>query len=206
MRRELGLAPEEPVVMMISVLRLEKGHDLAIEAVRTLARFRPNLRLVIVGDGPVRGRLEAQAGALGGTVLFTGHRDDVMELLDAADILLHPSRIDAFPGSVVEALAARVPVVASAVGGIPEIIADGVGGVLVQPRCSPQALADVLEQLLSDTDRQHALATAGRERFERDFTARQWALRMRSVYEQAIASEPLGSRVEQSLGGRHHHH
>jgi glycosyltransferase involved in cell wall biosynthesis len=205
-RRELGLAQDELVVMMISVLRPDKGHELAIEAVRELARVRPDVRLVIVGDGPLRGRLEAQADPLGGTVVFAGHRDDVMEVLDAADILLHPSRIDAFPGSVVEALAAGVPVVASAVGGIPEIIVDGVGGVLVEPPCGPQALADVLEQLLSNADGRHALAIAGRERFEREFTARHWAVRMRSVYEQAIASQPTRSRVKQPLGGRHHHH
>jgi glycosyltransferase involved in cell wall biosynthesis len=205
-RRELGLSPEELVVMMVSVLRPEKGHALGLAAVRALLATRPGVRLVIVGDGPIRGWLETEAAALGNRVLFTGHRDDVMEVLDAADILFHPSRVDAFPGSVVEALAAEVPVVATAVGGIPEIIADGVGGVLVEPDSGPRALADALERLMSHPDRRHAIAAAGRERFEREFTARLWALRMRSVYEQAIASDRRRSGVEQPLGGCHHHH
>jgi glycosyltransferase involved in cell wall biosynthesis len=205
-RRELDLGHDELVLMMVSVLRQEKGHDLAIEAVRALAGTRPELRLVIVGDGPMRGELEAQAARLGDRVVFTGHRDDVMEVLDAADVLLHPSRIDAFPGSVVEALAAGVPVVATAVGGIPEIIVDGVSGVLVEPGCSRGALSHALEQLLSDRARRRAIAMAGRARFERKFTARQWALQMRAVYEQAIAARSFGSRVEQPLCGRHNRH
>jgi glycosyltransferase involved in cell wall biosynthesis len=192
-RLELGLAPADKVVMMVSVLRVEKGHDLGIEAISAIRRSRPDVRLVIVGDGPVRPALEAQAAPLGAGVIFTGHRDDVMEVLDAADVLLHPSRIDAFPGALLEALAADVPVVASAVGGIPEIIDDGVSGVLVTPFAGASGLADALEPLLEDARRRRALAMAGRERFEREFTALHWATRMRRVYEDAVAISGPGS-------------
>jgi glycosyltransferase involved in cell wall biosynthesis len=148
---------------------------------------------VIVGDGPVRAELEAKAASLPGAVTFAGHRDDVMEVLDAADVLLHPSRVDAFPGALLQALAAGVPVVASAVGGIPEIIKDGVDGVLTPPSDGPQALADALEPLLANAPRRRALALAGRARFERHFTARHWATRMRRVYEQALAASAPAS-------------
>jgi glycosyltransferase involved in cell wall biosynthesis len=192
-RLELGIAPGDLVVMMVSILRQAKGHDLGIEAIRAIRRIRPDVRLVIVGDGPVRAELEAKAASLPGAVTFAGHRDDVMEVLDAADVLLHPSRVDAFPGALLQALAAGVPVVASAVGGIPEIIKDGVDGVLTPPSDGPQALADALEPLLANAPRRRALALAGRARFERHFTARHWATRMRRVYEQALAASAPAS-------------
>ena len=139
----------------------------------------------MVGDGETRPQLEALA-ATTGAVTFAGHRDDVMAVLDAADVLLHPSRIDAFPGALLEAMAAGVPVVATAVGGIPDIVDDGVTGVLVAPPPRPAALAEALAPLLADPALRAGLSERARERFDRSFSAERWVERIRAVYESAI--------------------
>ncbi len=187
-RRALGLAGDALVIAMLSVLREEKGHDLGIAAIAALRARFPGVQLLVVGEGETRPRLEALAASMAGTVTFAGHRDDVMEVLDAADVLLHPSRIDAFPGALLEAMAAGVPVVATAVGGIPDIVDDGVTGILVAPPPSPATLAQALAPLLDDAALRSGLAAAARRRFERDFSAERWVERVREVYETAVAA------------------
>jgi len=184
-RRELGIPDDALVVTMLAVLRHPKGHDVAIPAVARLRARFPGVHLLIVGDGEARGSLEALA-ADGGGVTLAGHRDDVMEVLDASDVLLHPSRIDAFPGALLEAMAARVPVVATAVGGIPDILQHDVTGVLVPPPPEPDALAAALAPLLADAELRSALGERGRLRFEREFSAEQWVANMRAVYEDVL--------------------
>jgi glycosyltransferase involved in cell wall biosynthesis len=184
-RRSLGIHADALVVAMLSVLREEKGHDLGIRAVvRARERF-PGAHLLVVGDGPTRSDLEALAAPHAGAVTFTGHRDDVMAVLDAADVLLHPSRIDAFPGALLEAMAAGVPVVATAVGGIPDIVQDGVTGVLV-PQPEPGALEQALEPLLADSALRRAYAEQGRRRFTARFSVEHWVERMRELYEEVL--------------------
>jgi glycosyltransferase involved in cell wall biosynthesis len=185
-RARLGLASHHLVVAMVSVLRPGKGHDVAIQAVQALRPRFPELRLLIVGDGPARAELEGLAAPLGEAAILTGHRGDVMELLDATDVLVHPSRFDAFPTVLLEAMAARVPLVSTAVGGIPEILAGGQGGTLVAPSGGAGELAEALAPLLADRDSRRRLGEAGRERFEREFTARSWAERTRAVYDAAL--------------------
>jgi glycosyltransferase involved in cell wall biosynthesis len=189
-RRALGISEDALVVAMLSVLREEKGHDVGIAAVAALRRRFPHIRLLVVGDGEARERLEALA-AREGAVTFAGHRDDVMEVLDAADVLLHPSRIDAFPGALLEAMAAGVPVVATAVGGIPDIVEDGVTGTLVPPPPSPGALAAALAPLLADATVRASLAERGHQKFQHEFSAERWVARVRAVYEDALRARPL---------------
>jgi glycosyltransferase involved in cell wall biosynthesis len=184
-RRALGIAEDAVVVTMLSVLRDAKGHDVAIPAVAGLRDRFPATHLLIVGDGDERGRLEALAAEAGATTL-AGHRDDVMEVLDASDVLLHPSRVDAFPGALLEAMAARVPVVATAVGGVTDIVEDGVTGVLVEPPPKPDTLASALAPLLADPALRRTLGERGRQRFERDFSTERWAGRLRVVYEDVV--------------------
>ena len=181
-RAELGLRPGDLVVATLSKLRPEKAHDAAVGAAALLRERFPGLRLLIVGDGGERPALERQAAALGETVRFAGYRADVMEVLDAVDVLVHPSRADAFPTTLLEAMAASVPVVATAVGGIPEIVADGQTGTLVTAP-KPEAFAAALAPLLEDAELRGRLGAAGRARFERHFTAERWADRLRQLYE-----------------------
>jgi glycosyltransferase involved in cell wall biosynthesis len=186
-RAQLGIAPTDHVIAMITVLREGKGHDVAVEAIRELRGRFPDVRLLIVGDGPNRAQVHALAAPLGGAAILTGYRGDVMEILDATDVLLHPSRVDAFPTALLEAMAAGVPVVASRVGGIPEIVEDGRSGVLVEAPPRPAPVAHALGDLLADPSRRRALAAAGRARFEQHFTIEAWMLRLSVVYEAAIA-------------------
>jgi glycosyltransferase involved in cell wall biosynthesis/O-antigen ligase len=209
-RRELGFGPEALVLGMVSALRPEKGHDIALEAVRRLRSRIPQLRLLIVGRGGVGDDIGAQAAALGDAVVMAGQRDDVMRVFDAIDICLQPSREDAFPTTLIEAMAASVPIVATAVGGIPELVSDGRTGVLVPapPRAEP--LLEALDQLLRDPSLRRQLAAAARDEYERRFTAAPWVRTTRALYDAVLAESPprrgrrpdvreAGAREEQVL-------
>ena len=185
-RRQLGLEPDDLVVAMVGVLREGKGHQVAGEAIAALRQRFPKIRLLIVGDGPIRGEVERIAAGLGNGAVMTGFRDDVMDILDAVDILLHPSFVDALPTALIEAAAARVPVVASSVGGIPEIVVADETGLLVEaPPSAPRVVA-ALAALLADPDLRQRMGNAGRERFEGHFTLEVWMSRLRALYEEAI--------------------
>jgi glycosyltransferase involved in cell wall biosynthesis len=187
LRAELGIGEAELVVAMVSSLRSEKAHDVAFAAVGELLTSVPELRLLVVGDGPLRAEVARAAAALGGRALQTGYRPDVMAVLDAADVLLHPSRHDALPTTIIEAMAASTPVVATRVGGIPELVDDGVSAVLVRAPPRADALAAALGELLRDPGRRHRLAAAARDRFEQEFTADRWAARMGALYRSVLS-------------------
>jgi glycosyltransferase involved in cell wall biosynthesis len=187
-RAQLGLAPGDLVVATLSVLRAGKGHDVAIDAVARLRERFPRLRLLIVGEGSARPQVQRAAAALGDGAVLAGHRDDVMAVLDAVDLLVHPSRIDAFPTALLEAMAAGVPAVATAVGGIPEIVEDGLTGVLIAAPADGASLATALEPLLADRAVRRCLADAGRGRFAREFSSDRWAQRLRALYDDVLAA------------------
>jgi glycosyltransferase involved in cell wall biosynthesis len=187
-RAQLGLGDRDLVVAMVSSLRPEKGHDVALEALRLLLPRFGALRLVVVGDGPLRPWLERAAAALGDRVVLVGYRPDVLAVLDAADVLLQPSRADAFPTAALEAMAASVPVVATDVGGVAEIVRDGASGALVAPPPSGPAFAAALAPLLAEPALRRRLGAAGRARFEAEFTAARWAERLRQVYVEVLGA------------------
>ena len=188
LRAKLGIGDAELVVAMVSSLRPEKAHDIAFEAVGELLTSVPQLRLLVVGDGPLRAEVAHAASALGDRALVTGYHPDVMAVLDGADVLLHPSRHDALPTTIIEAMAASTPVVATRVGGIPELVEDGVSGVLVPAPPAASEIAAALAALLREPHRRRALAAAGRERFEQEFTADRWAARMGELYRSVLSS------------------
>jgi glycosyltransferase involved in cell wall biosynthesis len=185
LRGELGIGADEPVVAMISVLRAGKGHDLAVAAVEELSAELPGIRLLIAGDGPARDEVASLASRLGGAAVLAGHRDDVMAVLDAADVFLHPTRADVFPTVLLQALAAGAPIVASDVGGVPEIVEDNHTGLLVPPPLTPASFAEPLRRILGDPDLARTFADHGRKLFEQEFTADRWAGRLRALYDEA---------------------
>jgi glycosyltransferase involved in cell wall biosynthesis len=138
-------------VVVVANLRAEKGHDVLIDAAPSVLRCFPDAQFELVGAGPELGALRARANARGvaHAFAFLGERDDVPARLAAADIFLLPSRSEAFPNAVLEAMAAGLPVVASGVGGILELIDDGRTGLLTPPG-DAIALANRLCALMSD--------------------------------------------------------
>ena len=189
-RASLGLLEDDLVLAMNTVLRPGKGHDVAAAAVARLRDRFPGLRLLVLGDGPAWHDVERAMAPLGRAAVMTGHRDDVMAVLDAVDVLVHPSSVDAFPAALLEAMAAGVPIAATAVGGIPEIVQDGREAALIEPLPTAERLAAALAPLLDEPERRRHLAARARDRFEREFTADRWAGRLVPVYEAALARGP----------------
>lgn len=150
-------------VIVVANLRSEKGHDVLIEAAVDVLRRVPDVRFECVGGGPEHDRLRALAASRGVAHAFTfaGHCDDVPRRLAAADAFVLPSRSEAFPNAVLEAMAAGLPIVASAVGGILELVDDGRTGLLA-PAGDPGALAAALLRVFDDPARAHALGRAAR--------------------------------------------
>ncbi len=197
LRRELGWRDDDLVVGMLSALRAIKAHDVAVESFRQLIEDFPNLRLLIVGRGREWDRISELTRDLGDRVAMVGHRQDVMRCLDAFDVCLHPSYDEALPTTLIEAMAARVPVLATAVGGVPEVIMDGLTGVLIPAPPAPHVVAEMLAALLRDQPRRQALAAAARQRYEEQFTAGPWIQSVRALYD-----DLLNKRRTHGVGAR----
>ncbi|MEN6581761.1 MAG: glycosyltransferase family 4 protein [Armatimonadota bacterium] len=172
-KRELGYNPGAPVVGVFGRLSPEKGQRTAIEAMFILLKSQPRTRLMIVGDGKDRDDLRLSVDALGiaGSVDFVGFVRDIRQHMSACDIVIAPSLKEGFGLAAIEAMALKRPVVASSIGGLPEIVVPEQTGLLVPPN-DPQALAKALEQLLEHSDTAHDMGERGRMRMEECFDLR----------------------------------
>jgi glycosyltransferase involved in cell wall biosynthesis len=151
-------------VLFVGRLDPVKGVPLLLQAFAAVRARHPGARLSVVGDGPARGALEAQAQDLGAEgVSFLGYRtqDEVAALLEQADMLVLPSFAEGVPVVLMEAMASRIPVIASQVAGVPELVADGVSGFVVPPG-DLATLTDRLDRLLADPDLCARMGQAGR--------------------------------------------
>ena len=176
-RRSFAVQDDARVVLQTGRLEPQKGHTILVEALRVVRARHPRAHLVILGDATSevarahRDAVEAltRAHDLAGAVRWLGWRDDVAACLRAADVLVHPSLAhDTLPGVILEAMAAGCPVVASRVGGVDEMIEDGVTGLLVPPR-DAGALAEALCRLFDQPHSAVQFATAARARAESGF-------------------------------------
>ena len=142
-RHELGVAPDAPLIGTVGRLSPVKGHAHFLEAARRVLESEPRARFLVVGDGELRGELTALAARLGldGRCRFTGSRTDVYDLMSAMDVFVLPSLDEGTPMALLEVMAVGVPVIASAVGGIPDVITDRATGLLV-PAEDASALAE----------------------------------------------------------------
>jgi L-malate glycosyltransferase len=185
-----ALAPPLRRVVSVANLRQEKGHDVLIDAAARVVHCFPDARFDLVGDGPERERLEAlvRARGLSRAVVFRGHVENVAAILEQADIFAHPSRTEAFPNALLEAMAAGLPVVASAVGGIPEIIEEGHTGLLV-PAGDRQALADRISRLMADGDEGVRIGAAARRAVVARFSFDRMVAGFEHVYLEQLARQ-----------------
>lgn len=155
LRTRLGIPDQAKILLTVGRLSKEKGHLDLVEAIAVLRRRRPDLsfRLVLVGEGPERGPVERRlAGAgLSGTVVLAGHQADVRPFYAMADVFVLPSHSEGSPNALLEAMAAGNPVVATSVGGVPEIARHGETALLVE-RGNAEQMAGAIERLLEDTD------------------------------------------------------
>jgi glycosyltransferase involved in cell wall biosynthesis len=201
---EYGFASGTPIVGVVARLEPEKGHATLLEAWRKVADRVPEARLLIVGEGSRRETLEEQAQSLGllgddcngdacvgtrharpgASVIFTGRRDDVPAVVAALDVAVLPSYREAQGITILEAMALGRPVVASNVGGIPEMIEDGRTGLLVPPH-DPDALADAIVRLLTDHPLADILARAGHDLVHERFCVERMVASVESIYDEA---------------------
>lgn len=189
-RDELGLAAGTPLVGTACGLRPQKALGVLVRAAARLVEDVPDARVLILGEGPERGRLEALIGELGvgSTVTLLGawSSEEVADFVEALDVGVLSSHFEGMPLAVMELMAAGKPVVATAVGGVPDLVGDGVQGVLVPPG-DPDALAGALGALLRDPERRAAMGAAGRERQRREFDFGRMVRRLEQRYEELLA-------------------
>lgn len=188
-RAELGLPPDAVVVGVGVRLAEQKGISYLIQAFAQMAPQHPRLRLLVVGDGPLRPRLQKLAEDLGvqDRVLFTGFRSDMGELLQTVDIYALPSLWEGHPLVLLEAMAAGTPVVATDIPGSREVIVPGQTGLLVPPR-DPHRLAQALLLLASDAPLRKRMGEEGRRVFLERFTVDRMAREYEALYESSLAA------------------
>jgi glycosyltransferase involved in cell wall biosynthesis len=189
-RGELEIPPDAEVVGTVAVLRPEKAVDVLIEAAALLSDDFPRLRVLIAGSGPEEERLRAMVRDRGleRRVLLLGLRRDVADVLAALDVVAFSSDREGTPLAVMEAMAAGKPVVATNVGGVPDLIDDGIHGLLV-PRRDPRALADSIARLLRDAGLRSELGRRGREKQRREFDIGVTVRHVESLYDELVARD-----------------
>ena len=185
LRRALGLAADGYVIGYVGRLEHGKGPDVLVAAAERLVLKVPTATLLLVGDGPLRPSLVAQASAAGVRAVFTGQRRDVPALLRVCDVVAVPSRQEAFGRIIIEAMASGVPVVATAVGGIPEVCTDRLTGLLVPPD-DPDALATALAATLADPAATATRVRAGAADVAARFDIHLHAERVHAVYDAVL--------------------
>jgi glycosyltransferase involved in cell wall biosynthesis len=184
----MGLGPGDVALIKVARFWPEKRHDVMLHAFRALLQRAPHARLWIPGVGPEEERVRALAGELGVAARcdFLGFRTDLPELLALADIQVHSSDEEGVPLAILSGMAAGKPIVSTRVGGIAEVIQDGVSGVLVPPG-EPEALADEVWRLMQDPERQCALGAAARRFIETDYSLEAATSRVERLYADVAA-------------------
>ncbi len=186
-QRLLELFPAAPKLIVAAAGRLspEKGFDVLIDAAATVVAKEPEVGFVLFGDGPLREQLNARIERLGlaDRFILTGFRSNLDDYFPHFDLFAQSSHTEGLPNVILEAFAASVPVVATAVGGTPEIVEDGQNGLLVPAGDAP-ALASAIMRLTNDTSLKVQMGTAGRQRVETEFTFDAQAAAYRKLFAQ----------------------
>ncbi|MDP3920511.1 MAG: glycosyltransferase [Candidatus Omnitrophota bacterium] len=187
MRDKLGLKADQPVVTMVGRLKYPKAPEVLLESMRKLATKRPDLACLIVGDGPDAASLKKRVCDYGleKNVQLLGHRQDVRDILHASDLFVLSSYSEGLSLSVLEAMAQRLPIIATRAGGNTEIVADGTTGLLVTPG-SESELTRAIESLLTDAERRQRLGNQAWERLQTHFDARSQAKKTERIFQNCL--------------------
>lgn len=182
-RYEFGFERTDRVVVSVANLRPEKRHEDLLQAARTVVETLPDTKFVLVGDGPRRSFLEQMTIELGieRNVIFTGQTPKATKLTACADVFAITSEYEGLGVAILEAMALEVPVVATRVGGIPEIIDDEVSGLLVDPR-NPDGIATSIVRLLTDADLSGRLTNSAKLNVDQNFSAERMAGKTADFY------------------------
>jgi glycosyltransferase involved in cell wall biosynthesis len=202
-REKLGLPKERFIVGTVGRLEEQKGQKYLIEAVGRLRRERKEMTLAIIGSGREENRLREQAmrESVGDAVLFLGTRRDLPELFRAMDVFAFPSLWEGFPIALLSAMAAGLPVVVTPVGGVPEVVKDGVNGWVV-PAGDPAALAGAIWRVHEDPAGASGLGRAAAATIRDGYSHRTTACRIMEIYEEVLRPEVgKGSRRRRREGG-----
>ena len=175
------------VVGMVARLDLQKGFEYLLRAARELCGAFPGLKVVIVGEGPDRTAIEnmIQRFGLQSNVILVGQRPDMPEIYAAMDVFVLPSLNEGLPMTILEAMAASKPVIATRVGAIPKVIQDGETGLLVDPG-DTDGVRNALARLLADSDLCSRLGAAGHDWVSRNYTSEAMALKYRQMYDEVL--------------------
>ncbi|MDP2654701.1 MAG: glycosyltransferase [Candidatus Omnitrophota bacterium] len=192
-RSDLGLNAGDMVVAHVANLRPVKGHMHLIRAFKDVVARCPSAKLVLIGQDELGGSLQKLASDLGISerVLFLGKRMDVSRILPLADVCVLPSLSEGMSNSILEYMAAGKPVVATRVGGNPELIEDGVNGILVEKENVPQ-LADALFRLLQDPSLRREMGNSGFQRITEEFTMGAMVRKYEQLFETLLAAQRPG--------------
>jgi len=202
-RAEIGIAPDAPVVGSVGVLRAQKAHHLLLRAVGRLSPTHPGVNVLIAGQGPEQGALEALARELdiADRVHLLGFREDVGDLLRALDVAVSCSNFEGSPLAVMEYMDAGLAIVATAVGGVPDLIDDGVHGLLVPPGDSG-ALAEAVGSLLADPERARTLGERAQARRRSEFDIATLVGRLEQLYAELLEhNRAVGARPRRRRNG-----
>lgn len=184
-RAELSISPDAPLVGIVGRLSPQKDHATFLQAAAQIHAALPAARFLVVGDGPLREQLIAQARTLGleNALIFCGLRSDIPALMAALDVLVVSSRWEGLPITLLEGMAAARPIVSTAVGGVPGVVTDGVSALLV-PRSNPSALADATLRVLRDPALARKLGAAALERVREKYSLESMLKQTLALYEE----------------------
>ena len=169
LRAELDVPPDAFLAVLVAALRPEKRASVFVEQVTAAHAAEPSVRGLVVGDGPDTASVARAVERSGGVVRMLGFRADAVDIMHAADVVCLTSAVEALPMSVLEAMSVARPVIATRVGGVSEVVADGETGLLIPPD-QPSEMAAALVGLARDASRLAELGQAGRERQQRLFS------------------------------------
>jgi glycosyltransferase involved in cell wall biosynthesis len=199
-RAELGIPAGAPVIGTVSVLRPQKALDLFIRASAQLLRENADLRVLLAGGGPLQGELTELVQRLGvqDRLLMLGYRSDASDVMATLDVAVSSSLFEGSPLAVMEYMESARPIVATRVGGVPDLIEDGVNGLLVEPG-DEAGLAAAIRRMLDDPDAARRMGEAARERRRREFTVDVMVRRFEALYERLMAGQGPPASYEQLL-------